>query len=148
MPSYGHCQQAEIDATPQECFDVLTDYERLPEWQGAVKEVRVHERDERGRGLIVEYVVDAKVKTVRYTLRQRYEEPYLLGSEYIGGDFRDFSGEWRFNPLPGDRTLAQLDLTIDPGRFVPGPIRSVISDAVMKRALGDLKAYIEGARVA
>ena len=143
MPSYGDCHTAEIDASPQACFDALTDYERLPEWQGAVRSARVLERDDQGRGSVVEYEIDARVRTVRYRLRQIYDEPLRVGSEYLGGDFRDFSGEWRFEPAGDGGTHAELDLRIDPGRFVPGPVRGVIADAVMRRALKDLKAYLE-----
>jgi ribosome-associated toxin RatA of RatAB toxin-antitoxin module len=143
MPAYGHCRSAEIDATPQACFDALTDYDRLPEWQGAVKSATVLERDEQGRGTVLEYEVDARFKTVRYRLRQIYDEPHRVSSEYLGGDFRDFAGEWRFEPLAGGRTRAELDLRIDPGRFVPAPMRAAIADAVMRRALQDLKAYAE-----
>jgi ribosome-associated toxin RatA of RatAB toxin-antitoxin module len=142
VPSYGECHAAEIDASPQACFDALTDYERLPEWQGAVKEARILERDEQGRGSVVAYEVDARFKTVRYRLRQVYDEPSRLASEYLGGDFRDFAGEWRFEPRDGG-THAELDLRIDPGRLVPGPLRSVITDAVMRRALRDLKRHLE-----
>jgi ribosome-associated toxin RatA of RatAB toxin-antitoxin module len=145
MASYGECQTAEIDATPQQCFDLLTDYERLPEWQGAVRSAAILERDEQGRGAVVEYEVDARVKTVRYRLRQIYDEPRRLASEYLGGDFRDFSGEWRFVALDARRTRVELDLQIDPGRFVPGPVRGVIADAVMRRALRDLKTHLESA---
>ena len=143
MASYGECRTAEVDAPPERCFALMTDYERMPSWQGAVRSVRVLERDEQGRGAVVEYVVDAKVKTVRYRLRQIYDEPHRLASEYLGGDFRDFSGEWRFRPAGEGRTRVELDLRIDPGRFVPGPLRSAISDAVMKRALGDLEREAE-----
>ena len=144
MPAYGECHSAQIAASPQACFDALTDFEGLPEWQGAVRDVEVLERDARGRGTIVEYVVDARLKTVRYRLRQIYDEPRRLASEYLGGDFRDFCGEWRFVALDGGRaTRAELDLTIDPGRFVPGVVRRAIADAVMRRALGDLKAHLE-----
>jgi ribosome-associated toxin RatA of RatAB toxin-antitoxin module len=103
----------------------------------------VLERDERGRGALVEYAVDAKVKTVRYRLRQRYDEPKVLGSEYVSGDFRDFSGEWRFGDNGDGTTTVELELDIDPGRFVPGPVRSVIREYVMTRALRDLKAHVE-----
>ena len=82
---------------------------------------------------------------MRYRLRQLYDEPHRVASEYLGGDFRDFSGEWRFRALAGGRTRAELDLRIDPGRFVLGPVRSLIADAVMRRALRDLKAHVEGA---
>jgi len=144
LPRYGDCRAAEIAAPPQACFDALTDFDRLPEWQGAVRAARVLERDERGRGTVVEYVVDARVKRVRYRLRQLYDEPHRLGCQYLGGDFRDFSGEWRFIALAGDRTRAELDLRIDPGRLVPGPVRSLIADAVMRRALTDLQRHLEG----
>jgi ribosome-associated toxin RatA of RatAB toxin-antitoxin module len=142
MPDYGECRSAEITATPQQCFDALTNFERLPSWQGSVKSVRVLERDESGRGTVVEFEVDARLKRVRYRLRQVYDEPHRIGSEYLGGDFRDFTGEWRFVEVPGG-TRTELDLRIDPGRFVPGPVRSAISDAVMRRALSDLKRYLE-----
>jgi ribosome-associated toxin RatA of RatAB toxin-antitoxin module len=142
MPTYGECQSADIDASPQACFDALTDFESLPRWQRAVREVRVLERDEEGRGTVVEYVVDARVRSVRYRLRQVYDEPHRVASEYLGGDFRDFSGEWRFEPVDG-HTHAELDLAIDPGRFVPGPLRGLIRDAVMRSALRDLKRYVE-----
>ncbi|HEV7808012.1 MAG TPA: SRPBCC family protein [Solirubrobacteraceae bacterium] len=143
MPSYGECRSADVGASPQACFDALIDYERLPEWQGTVREVRVLERDAEGRGSVVEYVVDARVKTVRYTLRQIYDEPRRVGSAYLGGDFRDFAGEWRFEQRAAGRTHAELELRIDPGRFVPQIVRTAISDAVMRRALSDLKAYVE-----
>ena len=145
MPAYGDCRSTEIAATSQQCYEALTDFERLPEWQGAVRSVRVLERDERGRGTVVEYEVDAKVKRVRYTLRQVHDPPHRLGSEYLEGDFRDFGGEWRFVDLGGERTRAELDLRIDPGRFVLGPVRAAISEAVMRRALRDLKAHLESA---
>jgi ribosome-associated toxin RatA of RatAB toxin-antitoxin module len=142
MPTYGECQSADIAASPQACYAALTDYERLPEWQRAVRSVRVLERDERGRGTVVEYEVDARVRRVRYRLRQLYDEPRRLGSEYLGGDFRDFSGEWRFEPRGGG-TRVELDLRIDPGRFLPRALRGIVADAVMRRALSDLKRYVE-----
>jgi ribosome-associated toxin RatA of RatAB toxin-antitoxin module len=146
VPTYGDCHATEIDAGPRACFEALIDYERLPEWQGAVKRARILERDERGRGSIVEYEVDARFKTVRYRLRQVYDEPHRVASEYLGGDFRDFAGEWRLEPREGGGTHAELDLAIDPGRFVPGPLRTAIADAVMRRALGDLKRHVERER--
>jgi len=143
MGSYGECRTIEVDAPPERCFALMTDYERIPSWQGAVRSIRVLERDEQGRGSVLEYEIDAKVRVVRYRLRQVYDEPHRLSSEYLGGDFRDFSGEWRFLPDGGDGTRVELDLSVDPGRFVPGPVRGAISDAVIKRALRDLKRQAE-----
>ena len=143
MAAYGDCRTIEVDAPPERCFALMTDYERMPSWQGAVRSIRVEERDEQGRASVVSYEVDAKLKTVRYRLRQVYDEPHRLASEYLGGDFRDFSGEWRFEPAGEGHTHVELDLRIDPGRFLPGPVRGAIADAVMKRALRDLKREAE-----
>src|SRR4051812_42070040 len=110
MPTYRECQAIEVDATPQMCFDALTDFERVPEWQSAVRAIDVLERDEYGRGTVLEYEVDARIRTLRYRLRQRYEEPHRISSEYLGGDFRDFFGEWRLRSIGGGRTRAELDV--------------------------------------
>ena len=147
MPSYGEERHVEIDAPPDACYAALLDAERLPRWQRALRDATVLERDGEGRPTVVEFVVDARVRTVRYRIRQRFlERPRRIVSEYLGGDFRDFGGEWRFEPLNDDRTCAILDLRIDPGRFVPGPVRSLIGDAVMRSALQDLKAHLETGR--
>ena len=143
MSLYGEAREADIDATPEACYAALIDFERVPEWQGSVRSARVLERDEAGRGSVVEFEVDAKVRTVRYRIRQIHEPPHRLASEYLGGDFRAFGGVWRFEALPGGRTRAHLELAIDPGRFVPKPVRALISEAVMARALADLKAHVE-----
>jgi coenzyme Q-binding protein COQ10 len=140
---YADCRSAIVKASAQACFDALTDFERLPEWQSAVRRARVLERDANGRATVVEYDVDARFKTVRYRLRQIYDEPHRLASEYLGGDFRDFCGEWRFDQTDDGHTHVELDLRIDPGRLVPSLLRSAIADAVMHRALHDLKTYLE-----
>jgi len=142
VPDYGECRSIVIQGTPQACVDALTDYERLPSWQRAVRSATVLERDAQGRGTVVEYEVDAKLKRVRYRLRQIYDGPDRLGCEYLGGDFRDFSGEWRFVTVPGG-TRVELELRIDPGRLVPRPVRAAIAHAVMSRALADLKRHLE-----
>jgi ribosome-associated toxin RatA of RatAB toxin-antitoxin module len=91
---------------------------------------------------VVAFEVDARLRTVRYTLRQVHDPPHRLGCEYLEGDFRFFSGEWRFVALPGGRTRVELELRIDPGRLVPGPVRAAIGEAVMRRSLRDLRRRV------
>jgi ribosome-associated toxin RatA of RatAB toxin-antitoxin module len=137
-------QTVEIAATPQECFDAITDYETFPDWQAAVKDVEVLERDADGRGELVAYTIDAKVKQVRYRLRYRYDEPHGITWDYIEGDVKSVDGEYVFEDAGDGRTRATYRLAIDPGVFVPGPIRKVLVDQVMKGSVQDLKARVEG----
>ena len=143
MGSYRGTQQAELAATPEECFAAMTDYERLPEWQRAVKAARVVEHESDAGADVVEYEVDAKVTTIKYRLRQTYRPPELIDSEYVEGPFRSMTGRWTFEPAGADRTLATVDIDVDPGRWVPGPVKRAIEDALLKRALEDLRRRVE-----
>jgi ribosome-associated toxin RatA of RatAB toxin-antitoxin module len=139
---YESTQEVRIQAPPQACFGVLSDYERMPEWQSRVAECNVLSRDERGRGKEVEYVIDVKLRRVRYRLRHTYEEPEAIGSEYLGGDFRRFEGDYRLQ-AEGEGTCVTFHLRIDPGLRVPGPIVKMLNEAVMGRALQDLRRRVE-----
>src|SRR5438270_5007493 len=141
MASYQDTRTADLAASPEDCFAVLTDYDRMPEWQSRVCECRVLERDEQERGSLVEYAIDAKLRVVRYRLRHIYDEPGWIGSEYDGGDFRDFAGEYRFTPS-GEMTHVVFSLRIDPGFRVPGPITKMLRQAVMGKSLQDLKGRV------
>lgn len=143
MSSYAGSERAVVAAPPQACFDAFLDFESMPDWQRSLRSAEVLERDEQGRGTVVEYAVDAKVKTVRYTLRLDYDAPHRIGSTYVDGDFRSFSAEWRFGERADGGTDVELEAEIDPGRFVPGPLRNALRDVVLARAVGDLKAHLE-----
>lgn len=142
MPVYEATKTVQIDAPPQACFDVLTDYEHMPEWQSRVCECRVLSTDEEGRGHEVQYAIDAKVRKVRYKLEHSYEEPTRIGSKYLEGDFKDFAGDYEFDEREGG-TCVTFHLRIDPGLRVPGRIAKMLNEAVMGRSLQDLKKRVE-----
>jgi ribosome-associated toxin RatA of RatAB toxin-antitoxin module len=144
MSAYRATRTIEIAAPARVCFAALTDYERLPEWQSRVKCCEVLAYDEQGRGRDVEYVVDARVKTVRYRLRHDYDEHRRIGSRYLGGDFKTFSGEYTFEDQ-GHCSLVTLRLAIDPGLRLPGPIQRLVNEAVMGRALQELRDHAQEA---
>ena len=142
MPVYEATREIDVDAAVDTCFDVLTDYERMPEWQSRVVECRVLARDDNGRARDVEYAIDAKLRTVRYRLRHLYDEPRWVGSEYLGGDFPCFQGDYALASSPTG-THVTFRLRIDPGRRVPGRVARMLNEAVMGRALVDLKTRVE-----
>ena len=134
---------AEIEAARERCFQALLDYESFPDWQRAVRSVAVLERDDEGRGRDVEFEIDAKVKRVRYLLRYSYRPPEWIGWEYLEGDVEDVGGEFVLEQADDGVTLATYRLTLDAGVWLPGPVKNVLRDQVMKGAVDDLKRRVE-----
>lgn len=136
-------RQIRIAAAPGECFDAITDYDSFPDWQRAVKDVEVLSRDRAGRGKEVAFEIDAKLRTVRYTLDYSYEEPHHVTWAYVEGDPNDVDGELVLEEGADGVTLATYSLRIDPGIWLPGPVVSLLNEQVMQGALEDLKARVE-----
>jgi ribosome-associated toxin RatA of RatAB toxin-antitoxin module len=142
MGVYEATRTADIAAPAAAVFAALIDYERLPDWQANVRCCEVLTRDDAGRGEEVAYEVDAKVKTVRYVLRHDYDEPRRIGSTYLHGDFRHFEGHYDIADSHGG-CVVTLRLAIDPGLRLPGPMVRIVNEAVMGRALAQLKDHVE-----
>ena len=136
-------RQIEIAGTPKACFDAITDYESFADWQGAVKDVEVLTRDKDGRGEQVAFEIDAKLRTVRYTLEYSYEEPHHVSWSYVEGDPKEVDGELVLEDRGDDVTLATYSLRIDAGMWLPGPVVSLLNEQVMQGALEDLKRRVE-----
>lgn len=135
----------EIDAPPAGCFDAVLDFESYPEWQSAVVECRVHERDDEGRGSVVETLVDARVRQVRYVLAYAYDRPGRVSWDLVEGDPASIEGEYVFEPSAGG-TLATYRLAVDIGRYsllVPADVRRKATEALMSESVAELKARVE-----
>lgn len=142
MPVYSATREIDIPAPPRAVYAVLTDYEHLPEWMFRVKECTVLSRDEVGRGSEVQYAIDAILRTVRYRVRHLYRAEEWIGTEYLGGDFRHFGGEYRFEDRGGGVSHVSFSLTIDPGLRVPDRVARMLNETVMARSLEDLRRRV------
>ena len=138
-------QSAEVDASPEAVFDAAVDYETFPGWQAAVERAEVLERDAAGRGELVRFEIDAKVKRVWYTLRYGYDPPDRIWWEFVEGDgVAHVEGGYRIEPLDGgERTRVTYRLGIDPGVPVPGLIARRLTGGVMRRSVTDLRDEVE-----
>jgi hypothetical protein len=130
----------DIAATPEACLAALLEFASYPDWQTAVKSAEVLED---GSDPVVEFRVDAKLKTIRYVLRYHPEPPSRLWWEYVEGDARSVSGEYALQDLGDGTTRATYRLEIDPGRFVPGPVKKALTEGVMRTSVRELKARVE-----
>ena len=133
----------EIDASPEQCFEAITDYETFPKWIGAVYETRWW-RDRKSKlGEVVKFEVDGKVRKVRYTLKYSYDRPHHITWDFLEGHgIKQLDGEWIFEEN-GERTNATYKVGIDPGGGVPGPVAKRVNKQTIKRANEDLKAEAE-----
>jgi uncharacterized membrane protein len=140
-------RQVEIEASIETCFAIAADIENAPEWQGSLKDVEAIERDADKRAAVVETTSDARVKTVKTTLRFRYDEP--SGIEWVQekGDVKSLKGYWRFEERGPDKTLATYGLIVDPGRMLGmllrGPAEAKVRDFLLGGAAEGLKSKAE-----
>ena len=59
----------------------MADVERAPERQGGLKAMRALERDDEGHAILCQAEADAKVRTIKSTVRFTYNGPTTLGLE-------------------------------------------------------------------
>ena len=137
----------EIDAPIERCFEIASDIENAPEWQGSLKDVEVLERDKYKRAELVETESDAKVKTVKARLRFSYEEPTRITWVQEKGDTKALKGWWDFEDLGEGRTRATYGLDVDPGRMLGlllrGPVEGQVRNFLLGGAAEGLKKQAE-----
>ena len=124
-----------IDAEPTRCFDAVTAFETYPDWMPAFTSVRVLERDDQGRGLVVEFRIDAKLREVRYVLRHRFDVPSRISWDYVEGDAKDVDGEWRSEDAGDGRTRCTYRVSFDLGGFVPASVKRPLADQAVRSSL-------------
>lgn len=147
MGTISGARSVEIDAPMERCYEIASDIDHAPEWQGSLKDVEVLERDEQKRALVVETESDAKVKTVRSTLRFSYEEPSAIRWVQEKGETKSLTGSWTFEDLGDGQTRATYALDADPGRMLGlllrGPAEGKVRDFLLGDAAAGLKERAE-----
>ena len=138
---------SEIDAPIDQVWALVEDVEKAPEWQGGLKALRALERDEHGRATLCESESDAKVRTVRSTVRFSYDEPTRLTWRQETGELKSVDGSWKLADLGDNRTRATYDLEVDLGRVlslvIRGPLVDLLRGMLVGARAGELKQAIE-----
>lgn len=140
-------EQIRIAAAVDRCFSTLIDFPSYPEWAGDLKEVTVVESDSEGRGVVVEFRAAAMGRSTTYQLRYDYSEaPNRLGWELVEGDLpRELDGAYVLTAVgDGNETDVVYELAIDLVYPIPGFVKRRAEGRIIKTALGELKARVEG----
>ena len=140
---------AEIDAPLDHVWEVVEDVEDAPNWQGGLKGLHALERDDEGRAILCEADNDAKVLTVKSTVRFQYEGPARLTWRQEKGQLKSVDGSWELEDLGGGRTRATYSLEVDPGRklgmVIRGPMVDLLRDMLAGARASELKRRVEEA---
>lgn len=137
-------ERTHVDAPPERCWEVATDFERYPEWAKDVKDVKVVERDAEARGTQVDYRAAAMGRSVTYTLEYDYSEaPSGFSWTLVKGDLmKRLDGTYRFDPDDGG-TRVTYELSVDLALPLPGLVKRRAEARIVGSALKELKRRAE-----
>ena len=136
-----------IDAEPAAVLEVIADFERYPDWTGAVKQVTVLERFDDGRGSQVRFVLDAGA------IRDTYVLAYTWDFETDGTGtlswklvestvLKALDGAYVLTAVPGG-TEVHYSHAVDLRIPMLGMLRRKAEKAIIDAALNELKKRVE-----
>jgi ribosome-associated toxin RatA of RatAB toxin-antitoxin module len=138
---------AEIDAPLNEVWAVVEDVESAPQWQGGLKAVRALERDGEGHATLCESESDAKVRSIKSTVRFTYNGPTELSWRQEKGELKSVDGSWTLEDLGEGRTHATYSLEVDLGRVlglvIRGPLVDLLRGMLVESRARELKERLE-----
>ena len=138
---------AEINAPLGPVWALVEDVERAPEWQGGLKAMHALERDGEGHAIVCQTESDAKVRTIKSTVRFTFDGPATLAWRQEKGELKSVEGRWELKGLDGNRTQATYSLAVDLGGVlglvIRGPLVDVLRGMLVSARAGELKRAIE-----
>lgn len=139
----GTFSTLEIDATPEELYDVAADVASYPDWASGVKEVEVLDVDGDGRVDRARFVLEGFVKEIEYVLKYTHDRPSVLS--WVAEDSADLKmleGSYQFGPAEDGATEVVYSLTVEPNFIVPGFIKRQAEKQIVTTALRGLRKRV------
>lgn len=132
----------EFKASPKKCYEVISDYEKYPEFLDNVADITVSKK--KGESCEVTYGLNL-IKRITYTLKMNGKPPHRLDWKFVGGDImKKNEGHWELEEVKKGVTKATYHLDIELGLFVPGAITKKLVGKSLPDMLKAFKARIEG----
>jgi uncharacterized membrane protein len=133
----------EVLATPEQCFDMIVDFDRYPEWSSAVQSATVLKKGRGGIGRVVEFHIDLRLKTVRYVLEYEHQKPKRLMWHSIDGDVESIEGSYDFRGRGANMTEATCRQEVRLGFWIPGAIRKLAERTALRQSVMEFKEEVE-----
>ena len=140
-------QQMVVGASPEQTWQVLTDFDQYPTWATDLKSAEVVARDDEDRALEVAFRAAAMGRSTSYRLRYDYSEaPDVLAWRLVEGDItRKLDGSYELAPVDGepDRTQVTYHLEVDLLVPLPGFVKRRAEGRIVSTALRSLRSHLE-----
>ncbi len=138
----GTFQTLEIDASPDDLYEVVADVGNYPDWATGVKEVEVLEYGPDGEVLQARFVLAGFVKEIEYVLAYTHDRPNSLNwSSIESDDVKVLEGSYTFH-AGDDGTEVVYALTVETVFTVPGFIRRQAERQIVTTALRGLRKRV------
>ena len=134
-----------VTATSEQCFAVVSDIERYPEWAADIKAVSIDERDHDGRATQVTFRAAAFGRSTSYTLRYDYSgAPSRLSWQQVNGDVtRRLDGSYDIYPSDEGSADITYHLVVDLKVPLPVFVKRRAEGRITYTALKELRARVE-----
>ncbi|MCA9771527.1 MAG: SRPBCC family protein [Myxococcales bacterium] len=129
-----------IRATPEQCYDVIWDFARYPEFQPEMKDVRV-ESDSGERAVV--WFKASVIRQVEYVLEFRGGRPRGFTWVQRSGYFKRNSGGWDFKESAGSLTEATYTLDFQIPGLVPKAVVQKLTEVNFPKMLDTFKRRVE-----
>lgn len=134
-------ESIEINATPKQCYEVISDYEKYPEYLDESKHVVIHSKN--GNSAEVTFTIEV-IKKISYTLKMVGTPSKKISWKLIKGDLmKKNEGHWTFEEIKKGVTKAVYTLDIELGLFVPGMITKKLIGSNLPAMMKAQKERIE-----
>lgn len=143
MTRFEGTAEADIQASPERCFEILTDFESYPEWYGCDR-VRIMGREP----AIVELTYAIPMLEIVLLMRFDAMPPVELRAELVEARSRVRElkrANWRLEPLGdgGTRARYELDLDVDVPRMLRALAGSRGRELLLEQPVAELKERAE-----
>lgn len=136
MGTIAGSSAAVIEAAVEQVWNVVEDVLTAPQWQGGLKDMIELERGADGHVTLAESSSDAKVRTIKSTVRFAYDGPTRLDWRQEKGELKSVDGSWELEDLGDGRTRATYRLEVELGRMLSLVIRGPLVDVLRGQLVG------------
>ncbi len=129
-----------VAVTPEQFFDVITDYPKYVEF---LPEVKKTSTEGAAPSCLVHYTIDIKATKIDYTVKMTAERPTRLSWQMTKGHMmKENRGHWSLKAVPGG-TEATYNIELKLGALVPGFIEKMLAEQSLPGMLANFKARAE-----